>query len=292
MLNALTIDVEDYFHVSAFASSVKQCDWNGFQQRVAGNTGRILDLLDEHQTRGTFFVLGWVAQKHPRLVPEICGRGHEIACHGYSHELLHFIGPQRFREDVTRAKNLLEDQSGKPIGGYRAPSFSIVEESLWAFEILHEAGFLYDSSVFPIRHDLYGLPSAPPYPHRVRCTTGEIVEFPLSTVGFKVLGRTVRLPVAGGGYLRFLPLVILEKAIARINARERQPAVLYFHPWEIDPDQPRIRAGLKSRLRHYTNLGTTCRKVRALITSFRFAPMAEVLGLQGRTAASAVKEIA
>lgn len=285
VINALTVDVEDYFHVSAFEGSIRRADWAGFQQRVVNNTNTILDLLDEHKTKGTFFVLGWVAEEHPGLVPAIHGRGHEIACHGYGHELVNKLGPKRFREDIRRAKALLEDQCGARVSGYRAPSFSIVRESLWALDVLLEEGFRYDSSVFPIRHDVYGIPGAYPHPHRIACLSGEMAEFPLSTVGFRFLGRTARFPVAGGGYLRLLPLVLFEKAIARINAIDRQPAVLYFHPWELDPEQPRIRARLKSRFRHYTNLATTLGKVRALVSRFRFAPMVEVLGRCGHVPA-------
>lgn len=279
MVNAISVDVEDYFHVNAFKNVVDRQDWATYPQRVLENTRRVLDLLDEHQTRATFFVLGWVAERNPDLVREIGRRGHEVACHGYGHELLFDIGPVGFREDLRRSRVLLEDLSGTRIKGYRAPSFSITDRSKWALDILLEEGFVYDSSMFPIRHDVYGTPDADPFPHRVARAAGSLWEFPLTTVSLGFPGSSVRIPVSGGGYLRLLPAGLVRWAFQRTNRVHRQPGVLYFHPWEIDPAQPRIAAPLKSRFRHYLNLDGTESKLGTLLRTLRFAPMAEVLGL-------------
>jgi polysaccharide deacetylase family protein (PEP-CTERM system associated) len=279
VINALTIDVEDYFHVSAFEGCVRRSDWDIHPSRVEKNTAAVLDLLDDHGAKGTFFVLGWVAERFPSLVREIKGRGHEVACHGYGHELVYRIGPENFRRDIRRARQLLEDITGGRVNGYRAPSFSITRESAWAIDIIIEEGFLYDSSLFPISHDLYGFRGISPYPHDFRRPSGILKEFPLSTLEIKWLGRSLRLPVAGGGYLRFWPSWFMHWAIRKINTIDGQPAVFYFHPWEMDPGQPRIKAGLKSRLRHYHNLHKTEGRIRRLLSEFRFAPMARVLGL-------------
>ena len=277
--NAITVDVEDYFHVSAFESRISRSDWNRYPLRVETNTRHIMDVFDEFNTKGTFFVLGWVAEKCRDLVLEIQERGHEVGCHGYAHELIYRIGPDRFRQDIHKARTLLEDICGKKIAGYRAPSFSITERSLWALDILLEEGFLYDSSIFPIRHDLYGMRNAELFPHRVTREKGAIMEFPLSIFRVKFFRKTVHLPIAGGGYLRLLPLWLLKHGIDHINRVERQPAVLYFHPWELDPRQPRVKSSLKSRIRHYQNLEKTEGKIRNLIAAFRFAPMGDVLGV-------------
>ena len=278
-VNALSIDVEDYFHVNAFKGVVSRQQWDSHPERVVDNTRRILDLLDKHATRATFFVLGWVAERHPELVREIARRGHEVACHGYGHELIFDIGPDRFKADVRRSRLLLEDIVGVKIKGYRAPSFSITDRSMWALDILLEEGFVYDSSMFPIRHDVYGTPDADPFPHRIERSAGMLWEFPLTTIALRFLGSTLRLPIAGGGYLRLFPVGLVLRAFRRINRVDRQPAVLYFHPWELDPGQPRISAPLKSRFRHYLNLRKTEGRVGFLLRSLRFAPMAEVLGV-------------
>ncbi len=277
MLNALTIDVEDYFQVNAFAKHVQQDQWDSFPLRVDDNTRRILDLLDTFAIKATFFILGWVAQRLPDLVKEIHHRGHEIACHGYGHELIYQIGPERFRADIRRAKSLLEDQCGVRVCGYRAPSYSITKQSLWALDILVEEGFTYDSSIFPVLHDTYGIPDAERFPHTIQTKFGPLVEFPLTTLPFHLGWKKMRLPIAGGGYLRLLPAELVRWGIARINQQELQPAVLYFHPWEIDPDQPRIKAGLKSRFRHYLNLDKTEGKLRKLLSSLQFGTMSSVL---------------
>jgi polysaccharide deacetylase family protein (PEP-CTERM system associated) len=278
-VNAITIDVEDYFHVSAFEKSIPRSQWDSYPLRVEKNTLVLLDTLDDCGVKATFFVLGWVAARIPGLARRIQERGHEIACHGFGHERLYLIGPDRFRDDVRHAKRLLEDQCGRPVIGYRAPSFSITSSSLWAVDILIEEGFLYDSSIFPVHHDLYGMPGADPLPHRINGSSGALQEFPPATFDLRIGGKLLRLPVAGGGYLRLFPLWVTRQAIARINRRHRSPAVVYLHPWEIDPGQPRVRAGLKSRFRHYCNLGTTLDKLRALLSCFAFAPMGRVLGL-------------
>lgn len=282
MFNALTIDVEDYFQVTAFKQHVRREDWDRFPLRVVDNTARILDMLDECSIKATFFVLGWVAKRAPGMVRDIQARGHEIACHGYGHQLIYDIGPDNFRADIRMARSILEDTCGTKINGYRAPSYSITKESLWALNILLEEGFIYDSSIFPVIHDIYGMPDASRFPHAIKTSSGVIQEFPLSTVEIKVPGLTYRLPIAGGGYLRLFPVWLFKSGISRINVQERQPAVLYFHPWEMDPGQPKIKAGGKSRFRHYINLHKTEAKVRSLFNSFKFVPMGQVLTQQTR----------
>jgi polysaccharide deacetylase family protein (PEP-CTERM system associated) len=272
MINALTIDVEDYFHVTAFERYVDRADWDVFPSRVVDNTLRILDMADEYGVKATFFVLGWVAERSPGLVKRIQAAGHEIACHGYAHGLIYRIGPKEFRNDVRLSKAILEDACGKKVEGYRAPSYSITAASRWALDILVEEGFRYDSSIFPIRHDIYGIPGAERFPHVIKTASGDIKEFPISTLEI----GSVRLPVAGGGYLRLLPASLIKYAIKKINTSEGKPALIYFHPWEIDPGQPRIKAGLKSSFRHYTNLDKMAGKVRFLLEGIKFAPMGEI----------------
>ncbi len=277
MLNALTIDVEDYFHVAAFERYVRAEDWPRYPLRVEDNTSRILDMLDEFSVKATFFVLAWVAERCSSLVREIQRRGHHVACHGYGHKLIYRIGPDNFRKDVRESKKLLEDICGRQVRGYRAPSYSITKRSLWALDILIEEGFLYDSSIFPIVHDLYGIPGADRFPHVISRPSGIIREFPMSTIQVGVSNIRYRVPVAGGGYLRLFPAGLIRKAVNHINRSEHQPAVIYFHPWEIDPGQPRICAGFKSRFRHYLNLDKTAGKIRYLLGSLQFGPMEDVL---------------
>lgn len=277
MLNALTIDVEDYFQVNAFARMVQQDQWDSYPLRVVDNTSRILDLLDRFKIKATFFILGWVAQRVPQLVRQIHLRGHEIACHGYGHQLIFQIGPQKFREDIRCTKALLEDQCGEKVRGYRAPSYSITGQSLWALDILVEEGFEYDSSIFPIVHDTYGIPDAKRFPHTIKTDAGLLCEFPLTTLPFRIAWKIFRLPIAGGGYLRLLPIELIRRGIESVNRNEQQPAVVYFHPWELDPDQPRIKAGLKSSFRHYLNLHRTEGKLVHLFERLNFAPMRQVL---------------
>jgi polysaccharide deacetylase family protein (PEP-CTERM system associated) len=277
MINALTIDIEDYFHVTAFERHIKPDEWDTYPLRVEGNTMRILDMLDEYAIQATFFVLGWVAARVPALVKEIQHRGHEIACHGYAHQLVYRLTPEEFRQDVFRAKNILENICGAPVYGYRAPSYSITSKSLWALDILVEQGFTYDSSIFPINHDIYGIPGGKRFPHEISTAAGKLHEFPLSTFPLKAGSWNARFPIAGGGYLRLIPAALVARAIRSINTTENQPVIVYFHPWEIDPQQPRIKAGLKSCFRHYLNLERMELKIRLLLDNFRFSTAQEVL---------------
>ncbi|GAB7026166.1 XrtA system polysaccharide deacetylase [Geotalea toluenoxydans] len=277
MHNALTIDVEDYFQVTAFAGRVKMADWDNFPIRARENTLRILELLETRSIRATFFILGWLANRLPDLVREIRSRGHEIACHGYSHQLVYEIGRERFRQDIRRSKAILEDITGMAVCGYRAPSYSITGRSLWAHEILVEEGFTFDSSIFPIVHDIYGIPGGNRFIHDIETKSGRLREFPITTLPLQFGRRKWTLPVAGGGYLRLLPAQLVAWAIRRVNEKELQPAVVYFHPWEIDPGQPRIKAGLKSSFRHYLNLEQMEGKVRYLLDNLKFTSMGEVL---------------
>lgn len=273
VVNAMSVDVEDYFHVSAFDGIVPRAAWDQMESRVVANTGRLLDIFDEFGVRGTFFVLGWVGERHPGLVREIVGRGHELASHGYSHRLIYDQQPSAFREDVRRTKGLLEDLAGRRVAGYRAPSFSVTARSLWALEILIEEGHSYDASIFPIRHDRYGIPGSPRHPYRIERAQGSLTELPASTVR---LG-SINLPIAGGGYFRLLPYGWTRWGIDRLNRVERQPAIFYLHPWEIDPDQPRLAAPWPRRLRHYRNLDKTEARLRRLLSDFAFGPVASLL---------------
>jgi polysaccharide deacetylase family protein (PEP-CTERM system associated) len=278
MRNALTFDVEEYFHAEAFARVLRPEEWPTLESRVVATTERLLDILDRERIRATFFVLGWVAERHPSLVREIASLGHEIGCHGYGHQMISRLTREEFERDVTRAKAALEDATGRLVIGYRAPTFSVMRDTLWSLDVLCEAGFRYDSSIFPILHDRYGIPDAPRFPHRMKAPNGcELTEFPLSTV--LVLGR--RVPVAGGGYFRLFPYALTRRAIARINAHEGQPAMIYLHPWEIDPDQPRLPVGPLTRFRHLVNVGKTEARLGRLLADFTWAPAAEVLAETG-----------
>jgi len=277
VVNALTIDVEDYYHVSALAPAISRERWPQMERRVVANTHRLLDLLDGHGVHATFFCLGVVAEEEPALICEIHDRGHEVACHGYAHELVYRQTPELFRDEVVRAKGTLEEITGAAVLGYRAASYSITRRSLWALDVLHEAGFAYDSSIFPIHHDRYGIPDFPRFPHRVRGGEGDgLVEFPLTTA--RLFGRN--LPVAGGGYLRLLPAAITYWGVGQVNRREGKPAILYLHPWEIDPDQPRQRVGWLTRVRHYHNLDRMEARLVGLLERFQFDTAARVLGLE------------
>ncbi len=277
ILNAMTVDVEEHFQVSAFETTVSRAEWSSLESRVVPNTRRLCDLLEENDVRATFFVLGWIAEHAPELVREIADRGHEVGCHGYSHRLIYEQTPEEFRSELTRSKRLIEDAAQTPVRGYRAASFSIRRGNLWALDELVAAGFEYDSSLFPIVHDRYGIPGGPRGICRVKTPGGStLLEVPPSTVR---LGGMV-LPAGGGGYLRIFPAWFTHWAISRLNLREKMPAVVYVHPWELDPDQPKIRASWKSRLRHYTGLRTTEPKLRALCSRFAFGPMSDVLSLE------------
>jgi polysaccharide deacetylase family protein (PEP-CTERM system associated) len=278
----MTIDVEDYFHVTAFSGDVDRARWPSMESRVERNTERLLEIFAEHRVRATFFVLGWVAERYPHIVRNLQSGGHEIACHGLTHELIYKQTPAKFREETTRAKALLEDQAGTVVKGYRAATYSIVQRSMWALDILEELGFEYDSSIFPVRHDLYGIPDAPRTPYRV--ASGKLLEIPLTTV--EVAGQ--RLPCGGGGYFRLLPYGLFRWALRRVNERDRIPAIFYSHPWEIDPEQPRIEgASFKSRFRHYTNLEATEERLTRLLKDFRWGRMDEVFGFASVTRAAA-----
>jgi polysaccharide deacetylase family protein (PEP-CTERM system associated) len=274
ILNAMTIDVEDYFHVAALAQSIDRSKWDSMEYRAEANTRRLLDLFDESRLRATFFVLGWVARRSPGLVREIQRRGHEVASHGMSHKLVFNQTPEEFSSETYESKALLEDITGQAVRGYRASTYSITRRSLWALDILHEAGFEYDSSIFPIRHDLYGITDAPQVPSRIQTPKGaSIVEFPMSTA--PMFGT--RIPVSGGGYFRLLPYWLTRKGLRMLNHELGRPFIFYLHPWEVDPEQPRVRTSWKSRFRHYTNLDQCEARLRRLIGEFRFGPVRDVL---------------
>ncbi|MCX7793582.1 MAG: DUF3473 domain-containing protein [Thermodesulfovibrionales bacterium] len=266
MINALTVDVEDYFMVSAFAHCIKFEEWNNFECRVDRNVYKILEVLAKFSVRATFFMLGWVAERYPALVRDIYESGHEIASHGYNHKLIYDLSPDEFRRDVQISKRILEDIIGIRIAGYRAPSYSISKKTLWALDILVEEGYVYDSSIFPIHHDVYGIPEAKRFPHIIKTEAGSIMEYPPSTLRF--LG--LNIPVAGGGYLRLLPVEFIKYAIKRLNEKEKSMAILYIHPWEIDTEQPRLRAGLRSSFRHYFNIRKTLSKIESILKDFKF----------------------
>lgn len=286
--NYLTIDVEDYFQVSAFEKVAPPDGWDSLPHRVEKNTAGILGILAERDIKATFFIVGWVAERYPKLVEKIAAAGHEIGCHSHMHRRVYELGPEKFRKDTQKAKATLEDIIGKPVRSYRAPSYSITKKSLWALAILQELGFTYDSSIFPIHHDIYGMPDAPRFtftwdlsedsPEIVYQPTGNhqpptansLQEFPISTA--LILGR--KIPIAGGGYFRLFPYWFTKKALKSINEKERQPFIFYLHPWEIDPGQPRFEnAGWKSRFRHYNNLEKTAGRFNRLLRDFAFGPI-------------------
>jgi polysaccharide deacetylase family protein (PEP-CTERM system associated) len=272
IVNAMTIDVEDYFHVSVFDGVVPRSRWDRLETRVCANTEKLLAIFDETGIQATFFVLGWVAERWPHLVRQIAERGHEIASHGFGHRLVYDQTPRQFREDVRRAKVLLESAAGTQVFGYRAPSYSITPRSLWALDVLIEEGFRYDASIFPVHHDRYGIPVSARHPYRIERESGALWEAPASTVRC----GSMNLPVAGGGYFRILPYAWTRWGIARLNRVERRPAIFYLHPWEIDPGQPRLEAPLISRFRHYRNLDRTEARLRALLRDFQFGPLLPV----------------
>ncbi len=272
-LNAFTIDVEDYFHVAALAPSIPRSRWSDMEYRCEGNVDRLLAMLEEHGVHGTFFILGWVAERSPQLVRKIAAAGHEIACHGQSHELIYKQSPEVFRAETTRAKHFVEDLLGIRVEGYRAASFSIVKSSLWALDCLIDLGFRYDSSVFPVRHDRYGIADAPRQPYFIEAPSGrKLLEFPMSVASMG--GATV--PVSGGGYFRIFPYWLNKAGLSQIN-RAGRPFVFYLHPWEIDTGQPKISASLLSTFRHYTNVGRCEQRLRRLLKDFRFGSMRAVL---------------
>jgi polysaccharide deacetylase family protein (PEP-CTERM system associated) len=285
--NAFSVDLEEYFQVANFDRYIDRRRWPELSSRAEAQTRRLLDLCDRTDTRATFFVLGWVAERQPQLVREIAARGHEIACHGYGHELVYEIGPERFREDLRRARGVIEDAIGAAVEGYRAPSFSITERSLWALEILAEEGFRFDSSIFPVRHHRYGIPDFPREPVRLALPSGRtIVEFPLTTFAW----GPVRLPVAGGGYLRLLPFALLRWGIGRLVAAGR-PTVLYVHNWEIDADQPRQQVPALVRWNHYHNLERVEDRLQTLLERARYSTLRDVIGALDRDARLATEPL-
>jgi polysaccharide deacetylase family protein (PEP-CTERM system associated) len=269
--HCLSFDVEEHFQVSAFESPMRRRHWEQYESRVEGNTEKLLELLAPKGVRATFFVLGWLAERYPSLVRRIASSGHEVASHGYGHELITGQTPIAFREDIRKAKAILESILSQPVLGYRAPSFSITKDTMWATQILVEEGYIYDSSIFPVLHDRYGVPSANPEVHKLMTPSGLLWEVPPSTV--KYCG--VRVPVAGGGYFRLYPYVILRALLRKLES-EGCPLVMYLHPWEFDPDQPRMEGSLVSRVRHYLNLDKTEGRLLTLLRDFSFAPIREV----------------
>lgn len=270
MINALTVDFEDWYQ----GLEIPVAQWAGFEDRLAASGRRLLEMLAGAQVRGTFFVLGGVAERHPELVREIAAGGHEIATHGWSHTLVYQMSPAVFRDELRRSIRVLEQIGGQKIVGHRAPFFSITRRSLWALDILAEEGLRYDSSIFPVHNYRYGIEDAPRWSHLVRLGSRTLMEFPITT--WRVLGHN--LPVAGGAYFRLYPYVLTRTALGRINAAGK-PAVFYIHPWEVDPDQPRIPLPRRIAITHYANLRATERRLQRLLSDFRFAPMKEVLGL-------------
>ena len=271
--NALTIDVEDYFQVAALAEAVDRNDWSSMEYRVEANTDRLLELFSQRGVKATFFTLGWVAERSPELVRRIQKAGHEIASHGYSHQLVYQQTPEVFRDETRRSKQILEDITGEPITGYRAASYSITAQSRWALDILCEEGFTWDSSIFPVHHDRYGMPGTPHEPYRLEAPGGgTLIEFPLSTcpVG------SYRLPIAGGGYFRLYPYWLSRWGLGKIN-RAGQPFIFYLHPWEIDTGQPRLKVKALSRFRHYNNLNKCMGRLEQLLKDFRFGSVSDVL---------------
>jgi polysaccharide deacetylase family protein (PEP-CTERM system associated) len=273
IVNGMSIDVEDYFHVSVFDGIVPRSAWDGMESRVCANTERLLEIFNDHGVRATFFVLGWAAERFPDLVRRIVACGHEVASHGYAHRLVYDQTPAAFREDVRRAKHVLEDASGSHVAGFRAPSYSVTPRSLWALDILIEEGYRYDASIFPIRHDRYGIPVSPRRPYLVERPGGTLMEVPGSTVRVGPLN----LPIAGGGYFRILPYGWTRWGIARVNRIEREPVIFYLHPWEIDGCQPRLSVSRLGRFRHYRNLHKTESRLLTLLKDFRFAPLRQLL---------------
>ena len=277
LCNAFTVDVEDYFQVSAFERNVDRQRWPEFESRVEANTMRIADLLDAANIRTTFFVLGWVGDRYPKLVRELHARGHEIGSHSYWHRLIYSQKPDEFRDDVKRSRDVLQDAIGTAVTSYRAPSFSITEKSLWALEVLAEEGFRIDSSIFPVYHDRYGIANAPREIHVKETSAGPLTEFPPSVAR---LGN-VNLPVSGGGYFRLYPFALTRFCLSRINRRAQHPFMFYIHPWEVDPAQPRLPvASRMAKIRHYINLATTERKLIALLHQFSFGRIDEVVAKQ------------
>ena len=271
-INAMTIDVEDYFQVSAFEPYIAKEQWDALPHRVENNTHKILDLLAERRIKATFFTLGWVAERYPGLVKRIVHDGHELACHGYEHIRVTEQTPEQFRVDVVKSKKLLEDMGGKEVKGYRAASYSIGASNLWALDVLQEAGFKYSSSIYPVKHDLYGMPDAPRFIYEP-IANNAFKEIPITTIRF----GNKNMPCGGGGFFRFYPYALSKWAFNRVNGQENESAIFYFHPWEIDPKQPRQQGlSLKTRTRHYLNLNRMENRIKQLLTDFDWDTMENV----------------
>jgi polysaccharide deacetylase family protein (PEP-CTERM system associated) len=272
--HVLSVDVEDYYMVEAFAKSVRRDEWGKWPSRVVESTLRTLDLFDRHKVKATFFFVGWVAERFPELVREVHLRGHELACHSYWHRTVYSLTPGQFRTDTRAAVRAIEDAAGVKVYGYRAPSWSITKNCMWALDILSEEGFTYDSSIYPIRHDLYGVPGAQRFPYTRSCANGcALKEFPPATL--RILGQN--LPAAGGGYLRIFPLAYTHWTFRKFEETYRQSVVVYLHPWELDPEQPRIRDTLKSRLRHYTNIRGMKGRLDSILSRYQFGTFNEAI---------------
>jgi polysaccharide deacetylase family protein (PEP-CTERM system associated) len=270
--HCLTFDIEEHFQVSAFDSLAQRGQWDRLESRVQRNTEKILAILETRKISATFFVLGWVAERHPNLIRALASAGHEVASHGYEHRMVTTQTPDQFREDIRKSKTILENLIGAEVMGYRAPSFTIVKQTQWALQILVEEGYRYDSSIFPIRHDRYGMPGARPYRHRLDTPIGSIWEVPPATVQI----ARARFPVAGGGYFRFFPYPLL-RTLLKWAESEGEPLVIYLHPWELDPQQPRMQGGVISRLRHYLNLEKTEGRLLQLLGDFKFGPIRDAV---------------
>jgi polysaccharide deacetylase family protein (PEP-CTERM system associated) len=276
-VNAMSVDVEDYFQVEAFANVVDRASWESRECRIPQNIDRILEVFDAAGVHATFFTLGWVAERFPGVIRAILAGGHELASHGYRHIRADSQSRPEFLEDISSARKLLEDVGGAAVLGYRAASFSIGRNNLWALELLREAGYLYSSSINPIRHDLYGMSEAPRF--AFRATSQSVLELPVTTVE----AGGMRLPCGGGGFFRLLPYWLFRRAVRRVNTVDQQPTIFYFHPWEVDPEQPRIAgASLRSRVRHYLNLRVMEKRLRRLTREFRWERIDTVFGLRAR----------
>ena len=273
--NAMSVDVEDYFQVQAFANVIDRSTWDSIPRRVEQNMDRLLTTFDSAGIKATFFTLGWVAERHPDIVRRIVAAGHELASHGYGHALVHTLTPDQFREDLLRAKGILESAGGTAIQGYRAPTFSIGPRNPWAFDILAETGHRYSSSVYPVKHDLYGVPDAPRFPYSPG--PASLLEIPMTTL--RLAGRN--LPISGGGYFRLMPYWLFRRLLRRFHAADNRPAMFYFHPWEIDPAQPRIKAApARARFRHTVNLHAMLPRVEQLLQDFRWGRIDHVFAAE------------
>jgi polysaccharide deacetylase family protein (PEP-CTERM system associated) len=274
LAGGLSVDLEDYFQVEAFAANIPRSQWPLFNSRIRHNTSRTLELLARHGCRATFFVLGWVAEREPALVRDVADAGHELACHSHLHRPLYSLTPTEFREDLRRSRGSIENAGGTKVVGFRAPTFSVTEQSMWALEVLAEEGFAYDSSIFPIHHDRYGIPGASRWIHREQLPSGRSIwEIPPSTVRI----GNLNLPFGGGGYLRLLPMAFTRWAIRATHRREKQPIIVYFHPWELDPEQPRLQGSWKSRIRHYYGLDKTAKRLSEILSRGKFQPLLDLM---------------